>query len=91
MAELQTTMSSRELSLWGRYRRKYGPLNPVRMYDAGPALIASIISQAHGGKARPKDFMPYGRSAEESDDTFVDTQTFIAALMNTGRARVVNT
>lgn len=88
MAEIQSTVSSRELDLWGRYRKKYGPINPVRMYDAGPAIVASLINQAHGGKATPKDFMPYGHEVDESGDDIVDTERFLAALSATGRVKV---
>lgn len=89
VAQVQNTISSRELDLWGRYRKKYGPLNPVRKYDAGAALIASQINNAHGGKARPLDFMPYGRDKVDYDgDTVVDTDQFIEMLKMTGRAEV---
>ena len=62
---------------WMAYRLKYGPLNPIRMYDQGPALIASQVNNAHGGKARPIDFIPYGKQDVEKDLT---EEEFIAAL-----------
>lgn len=67
-------MSERELEIWGRYRFKYGPLNPIRMFDQGPALISSVISKVNGGKANPIDFMPYGKKQEDiiDGDTFLD-------------------
>lgn len=87
MSEIQTTISARELNLWGRYRAKYGPFNPVRMYDQGNALVAAQINNAHGGKAKPIDFMPYGKKIEE--DQIVDADTFMAMLAKTEKAKVV--
>jgi len=89
VAEIQSTLSSRELDLWGRYRNKYGPMNPVRKYDAGPALISSLINQSNGGKAKPKDFMPYGREVDEYGDDIVDADKFIQMLKSHPKARVV--
>lgn len=79
-------MTLRELDVWYQYRFKYGPLNPVRMYDQGAAITASQINNAHGGKARPLDFMPYGKIKEAEPE--LDTEEFIAALMRTGRAKM---
>lgn len=66
------------------YRAKYGPLSPVRMYDQGLALVASQINNAHGGKAKATDFMPYGKDPEPD----IEEGDFIAALMATGKARM---
>lgn len=60
-----------EVDVWLAYRKKYGPMNPNRTYDAGPAIIASLISQSHGGKAVPADFMPY-RPKEEAREVTLD-------------------
>lgn len=69
------TLSDREVDLWRRYRYKWGPFNPVRLYDTGPALISSMISRVNGGKASAKDFIAYGnieKDIEISGDEFVD-------------------
>lgn len=73
-------MGYREFDLWCRYRNKYGPLNPVRMYDQGHALTASQINNAHGGKAKPIDFMPYGKEAAEEPSI----QEFIKSTFGNG-------
>lgn len=67
-------MTDREAEIWVRHRNKYGPVNPNRMFDTGPALISSVISKSNGGKANPIDFMPYGRKQEDviDGDSFVD-------------------
>lgn len=88
MAEIQSTISVRELDLWGRYRRKYGPMSPVRKYDAGPALVASLINQTNGGKAMPKDFMPYGREVDNDGDQVIDADSFVALLKTNPRTRI---
>lgn len=72
-----------EFHTWLAYRRKYGPMNPVRMHDTGPALIASILSRAHGGSAQPKDFMPYPIKQD-----FVSNDEFIAALSKAGGVKI---
>lgn len=50
-------------------------MNPVRRYDTGPAIIASMISRVNGGKAKPIDFMAYGKDFIEAGE-----DEFIAAL-----------
>lgn len=85
--EVTTHLSQRELNIWHLYRKKYGPMNPVRKYDQGHSLVASQINRAHGGQAKPIDFIMYGKEAEKQIE--VDDNLFIEALINTGRARVV--
>lgn len=72
ITELQSRMSVNEFKVWVAYRSKYGPMSDVRRYDAPGAIIASLISQAHGGKAKPKDFMPYGQREEATEATIDD-------------------
>ncbi len=60
IAELQARMPLREVHVWLAYRNKYGPMSDVRRFDRPAALIASLISRAHGGKAELRDFMPFG-------------------------------
>lgn len=79
MGELQARITYKEFELWLQYRAKYGPLNPVRRYDHGAALVASQINNAHGGKARPVDFMPYGK-----EDEPLSINEFIAATFGNG-------
>lgn len=69
-------MTHREFQTWVAYREKYGPLNPVRKYDAGLAVVASQLSNAFGGHTKPSDFMPYGKEPDKE----VDAPGFIAAL-----------
>lgn len=84
IGELQERMSYDEFILWTEYRSKYGPLNPVRKYDNGFALIASLISNAHGGKAKPADFLPYGKKKIE-EDIDVDGEAFTTMLLLGGK------
>lgn len=69
--------------MWCLYRSKYGPLDPVRKYDRGFSLLASLIVNSHGGKTVPNDFLPYGKEIEQEPDE----AEFINQLMATGRAR----
>lgn len=65
IAELQSRISMREVRVWSAYRKKYGPMSDVRRYDRPAAQIASMISAAHGGKAKMADFMPWGQEQKE--------------------------
>lgn len=65
IGELQGRMSDDEFELWTLYRSKYGPMNPVRRYDQGFALIAMVLSNVNGNKAKQQDFMPYGKEKDE--------------------------
>jgi hypothetical protein len=71
-------MTDREVGLWFSYRHKYGPLSPVRKYDQGAALVCSQINRSNGGKAVPKDFMPYGKDPES--DRELTEQDFMALV-----------
>lgn len=66
---VQGRISYREYMLWSAYRNKYGPLNPIRMYDQSGAVTASQINNAFGGKAKPQDFMVYLKRPEEDEES----------------------
>lgn len=83
IGDLQDKITTREFDLWCQYRNKYGPLDPVRKYDRGFALLSSLLANAHGGKTVPNDFLPYGKDKIEEQDE----DQFINQLMATGRAR----
>lgn len=76
-------MSYEEVSLWIEYRRKFGPLDPVRKYDKGFALVAALINNSHGGKAKPKDFLPYGKEPEQ--DVEIGSEEFTQILLLGGK------
>lgn len=88
IGDVVTKISSRELDLWAKYRAKYGPLNPIRKYDQGNAIVAAAINNAHGGKASAKDFMPYLTKDKESD-IVVDADTFMEMLGKNEKSKVV--
>lgn len=62
--ELQQEMSFGEVRVWVAYMKKYGPFNDVRRYDRPAAILGSILSRAHGGKATQADFMPWGKDVK---------------------------
>lgn len=78
-------MTRREFDVWCAYRHKYGPFNPVRMYDQGHALVANIVHVVNGGKSTPKDFMPYG---VKEDDIIVEPEKFVSLLMASKNAKM---
>ena len=79
IADLQGRLTQPEYLLWWAYREKYGPLNPVRMYDQGAAYIAAQVNRGNGGKATPLDFMPFAPRPKESD-VIETAEQFIAAV-----------
>lgn len=79
---MQEKITESEWIIWSLYRRKYGPLNPVRKYDRPASLIATILSNVHGGKAKMTDFQPYGR--EDEEDQEIDSNAFVNLLLATG-------
>ena len=46
------------------YLNKYGRCSPVRMFDRGPALIASRIDQLGGVESSIKDHLPFYQEPE---------------------------
>ena len=82
IAELQATITPSEINVWLAYRRKFGPMNPVRQFDRPAALMATMMARTMGGSKTAKihDFMPYGHHVKEEEDEFVDADTFLAAL-----------
>lgn len=68
---------------------KYGSINPVRMFDAGPATISSMISRSNGGDAKPEDFIIYGKKRDENGDEIVDADEFINRISKMSNAKVV--
>lgn len=78
-------MSFEEFELWTLYRVKYGPLNPVRKHDQGAALIATIVANVNGGKAKQEDFMPYGKP--EVQESEVSNEAFEAMLLSSNVKR----
>ena len=68
IGELQNKITHREYILWTKYRKKYGPLNPIRMYDRSGAIVAHQINQANKGKAKVLDFIPWGKDEVEEDE-----------------------
>lgn len=85
IGELQSRMGYREYELWCKYRQKYGPMNPIRMYDRAGAIVASQINNAHGGKAKPQDFIPFGTVEEEQSE--VDISEYIKAAFG-GKVKI---
>lgn len=85
IGDLQSRMSYREYLIWAKYRRKYGPMNPIRMFDQSSAIVASQINNAHGGKAKPQDFIFYGK--EESAEVDVDISEYIKAAFG-GKVKI---
>lgn len=65
ITELHKRMSANEVRVWQAYRAKYGPMNDVRRHDRPAALISSVLSRIHGGKATQTDFMPFGKEEKE--------------------------
>lgn len=68
-------MSAVEFNGWLDYFGRYGRMHPVRMFDEGPALLASMVVNAVGGKVKPQDFLRTHAAVEP------DLATDAAAVM----------
>lgn len=68
VGELQEKITWREYMLWLAYRTKYGPLNPVRKYDLGFAVLNAQLNNMFGGKAKWKDFIFWGKDDKQDDE-----------------------
>lgn len=67
-SELKASLTYADVMLYRAYFLRHGPVSPVRMYDRPAALIAYLISKAHGGKPHGiTDFMPFNTPPEASD------------------------
>jgi hypothetical protein len=44
---------------WLDYFARIGRVDPVRLYDRGPALLAWKIDSVMGGKSEMKDYLPH--------------------------------
>lgn len=60
---------------WLTYRHMRGSLFMGNRLESGFALIASLISQAAGGKAQQQDFMPH---ADLPDATISDVMNILS-------------
>lgn len=49
---------------WLDYFVRVGRVDPVRLYDRGPALLAWKIDAVMGGKSEMKDYLPYYKEPE---------------------------
>lgn len=56
---LRLRMSQREYNGWLAYRRKWGPMNHMRLVDRPAALISLMLNRVNGGHAEITDFMPW--------------------------------
>lgn len=86
ITELQAKLGTEEFRIWLAYRKKYGPMNPVRAYDRGPALITSMLLNVHGGKATPDQFLAYGHDPVDENAPEPTVSEFIRSI---GGANVV--
>jgi hypothetical protein len=68
VAEAKQRLQYVEFLDWLTYRRMRGSLNMGSRMESGFALIASLISSACGGNAKPVDFMPHADAPAASLD-----------------------
>lgn len=80
-------MSYSEYVIWTKYRKKYGPINPVRMYDQGSAIVSSVIAQVNGNNDKKiEDFIFYGK--EETELSVTDfIRVALKGKVNHGRSK----
>lgn len=57
-------MTHREWMEWLDYFSRIGRVDPIRLYDRGPALLAWKIDLATGNKTEIKDYLPHYEEPE---------------------------
>lgn len=68
-SEVRTRAKFADLRMFAAYCRRYGPMTPVRMFDRGPAMLATILARVNGNKdVRESDFLPYGRPQDPHEE-----------------------
>lgn len=70
-------MSAAEFTRWIKYRNDFGAMDDRRVVDRPAALIASVLSRVHGGKAQIEDFMPQKR---QEDEPVIDDPKQLASI-----------
>lgn len=65
VAELKHGMSAKEFGDWCDYFNRVGRCGPVRMFDAGAALIAWKIDNVMSGKTEIKDYLPFHKEPDQ--------------------------
>lgn len=65
IAQAKSNMSYDEALLWFDYLRRKGTVNLGTRLEWGFALIATVINNAHGGKAKMSDFMPFTQTEDQ--------------------------
>lgn len=86
VGELQQKMGWAEVMLWQSYFKKHGRPSMERKFDRPAALISSMLSSAHGGKAKYADFMPYPRNDFENPEGPPSLEAIIAKFGGVKRA-----
>jgi len=74
VAELEASMSSRELSEWMAYEAIDGPVGPQRD-DLRAGVVAATMANCHRAKGpafKPQDFMPYYERPRTNPDAALD-------------------
>lgn len=64
--ELKRRMTHKEWMEWLDYFSRVGRLDPVRLYDRGPALLAWRMDAAMGGQTTIKNYLPFSSEPEGS-------------------------
>ena len=65
VAELKHRMSAAEFGRWIKYRNDFGAMDDRRMFDRPAALVATVLSRVHGGKAEMDSFMLQKKEEDE--------------------------
>ncbi|WP_446440371.1 phage tail assembly protein T [Pseudomonas sp. 910_21] len=74
-------MSYVEAMEWMRYRMQAGPLNLGLRLEHGFAMLATLLNNVHGGKAKFEDYLPdRGFQADETEPREATPQDLLALL-----------
>lgn len=65
IAQAKQNLTYDEALKWFDFLNRKGTVNLGSRMEWGFALLATVMSNAHGGKSKMRDFMPFTRQEEE--------------------------
>ncbi|WP_445677812.1 phage tail assembly protein T [Pseudomonas protegens] len=81
IAEAKQNLSYVEAMEWMRYRMQTGPLNLGLRLEHGFAMLATLLNNVHGGKAKFEDYLPdRGFQTDETEPREATPQDLLALL-----------
>lgn len=85
IAEAKANLSYDEALKWFDYMRRKGKLDLATRLEVGFALLATVISNVNGGKAKMADFMMFEKEAGSGKPESISIESALAMLGGTAK------